>query len=64
MTVLRQSTAAVLEFLDLIEMLADPPTESIMAHLEHYMSKLNGERPDVSDAGRTAGARGRRIMHR
>lgn len=38
MTALRQTNAAVLEFLDLIEMPAEPPTESIVAHLEHCMS--------------------------
>jgi len=38
MTALRQANAAVLEFLDLIEMPAEPPTEKIVAHLEHCMS--------------------------
>ena len=38
MTALRQANAAVLEFLDLIEMPAEPPTENIVAHLEHCMS--------------------------
>ena len=38
MTALRQSTAVVSEFLDLIEMPAEPPTEMIVAHLEHCMS--------------------------
>lgn len=37
MTALRQANAAVLEFLDLIEMPAEPPTEKIVAHLEHCM---------------------------
>lgn len=37
MTALRQTNAAVLEFLDLIEMPAEPPTEKIVAHLEHCM---------------------------
>lgn len=37
MTALRQANAAVLEFLDLIEMPAEPPTENIVAHLEHCM---------------------------
>lgn len=39
MTALRQANAAVLEFLDLIEMPAEPPTEKIVAHLEHCMAK-------------------------
>ena len=38
MTALRQTNALVLEFLDLIEMPAEPPTEKIVAHLEHCMS--------------------------
>jgi hypothetical protein len=37
MTALRQANAVVLEFLDLIEMPAEPPTEKIVAHLEHCM---------------------------
>ncbi|MFP3542734.1 DUF3883 domain-containing protein [Rhizobium sp. SIMBA_035] len=39
MTALRQTSAAVLEFLDLIEMPAEPPTEKIVAHLEHCISR-------------------------
>ncbi len=35
MTVLRQSTSVVNEFLDLIDMPWEPPTEDIVAHLEH-----------------------------
>ncbi|PWW03826.1 uncharacterized protein DUF3883 [Hoeflea marina] len=38
MTALRQSTSVVTEFLDLIELPAEPPTEKIVAHLEHCMS--------------------------
>ncbi len=38
MTALRQASAAVFEFLDLIEMPAEPPTENIVAHLEYCMS--------------------------
>ena len=37
MTALRQANAAVVEFLDLIEMPVEPPTEKIVAHLEHCM---------------------------
>lgn len=39
MTALRQANAAVLDFLDLIEMPAEPPTEKIVAHLEHCMAQ-------------------------
>jgi hypothetical protein len=39
MTALRQTSASVLEFLDLIEMPAEPPTEKIVAHLEHCISR-------------------------
>lgn len=38
MTALRQANAAVSEFLDLIEMPTEPPTEKIVEHLEHCMS--------------------------
>lgn len=38
MTALRQSTSVVNEFLDLIDMPAEPPTEDIVAHLEHCMA--------------------------
>ena len=38
MTALRQSISAVNEFLDLIGMPPEPPTEDIVAHLEHCMS--------------------------
>lgn len=38
MTVLRQATAVALEFLDLIEMPAEPATEKLVAHIEYCMS--------------------------
>nr|CAD6615749.1 hypothetical protein RTCK_02929 [Rhizobium sp. TCK] len=38
MTPLRQSTSVVNEFLDLIDMPSEPPTEDVVAHLEHCMA--------------------------
>ena len=38
MTDLRRSTTVVNEFLDLIDMPSEPPTETIVAHLEHCMA--------------------------
>lgn len=38
MTALRQSTSVVNEFLDVIDMPSEPPTEDIVAHLEHCMA--------------------------
>ena len=38
MTALRQTTAEVVDFLHLMEMPSEPPTENIVAHLEHCMS--------------------------
>lgn len=38
MTALRQSTSAVTEFLDLIGVKHEPPTSTVVAHLEHCMA--------------------------
>lgn len=38
MAALRQSSFVVSEFLDLIEMPSEPPTEDVVAHLEHCMA--------------------------
>lgn len=38
MPALRQSTSVVNEFLDLIAMPSEPPTEDVVAHLEHCMA--------------------------
>jgi hypothetical protein len=38
MVALRQSTSIVVDFLDLIEMPAEPATDKIVAHLEHCMN--------------------------
>ncbi|MEQ8599908.1 MAG: DUF3883 domain-containing protein [Devosia sp.] len=38
MTALRQSSSVVNEFLDLINMPSEPPTEDVVAHLEHCMA--------------------------
>lgn len=38
MTALRQSSSVVNEFLDLIDMPSEPPTEDVVTHLEHCMA--------------------------
>lgn len=61
MTALRQSTSVVNEFLDLIDMPSEPPTETIVAHLEQCMAsglpvhdftyQILSERLEKDDAG-------------